>query len=112
MRSQLDPNLFATELADYLVRKGLPFREAHAVIGALVRDAIAKDTSIARMAIGALKKYSPLFGEDVRTCFDPVAALARRNLLGGTGPKSVARQLAEITAWLKDTPKSARRRGG
>ncbi|MBI2346693.1 MAG: argininosuccinate lyase [Deltaproteobacteria bacterium] len=101
MRAALDANLYATELADYLVKKGLPFREAHGIVGTLVRTALETRCNLRDLPLTELKKASPLFSENVMTCFDPAAALARRNLIGGTGPESVAQQLTTCRAWLR-----------
>lgn len=100
MRAALDPNLYATDLADYLVRKGLPFREAHAVIGRLVREALAIGRGLTTYTVAELQTYSPLFAADAAACFDTAASLHARNLHGGTGPNAVAEQLLAFRTWL------------
>jgi argininosuccinate lyase len=90
MRAALDLSLLATELADYLVRKGLPFREAHHVVGRLVREMGEKMET----GMEALKSFSPLFEADVAEIFDLSTAVARRAALGGTSPASVREQIA------------------
>ncbi|MBI4237221.1 MAG: argininosuccinate lyase [Deltaproteobacteria bacterium] len=101
MRAALDPMLYATDLADDLVRKGLPFREAHAVVGRLVREALAAGRALTAYNVTELQTYSPLFDADTLACCNPTASLARRNLCGGTGPDSVAAQLHDCRAWLQ-----------
>jgi argininosuccinate lyase len=91
MRAALDDSLLATELADYLVRKGLTFREAHHVVGKVVREMGEKEKL---RDVSELKRYSPLFEADVVEAFDFRAAVERRSALGGTGPASVREQIA------------------
>ena len=90
MKSALESELYATDMADYLVKKGLPFREAHKVIGKLVSEAKISGS------VEELKKYSPLFEEDVFKCLTPEYSLRARNIQGGTGPDSVTRQIKEL----------------
>lgn len=90
----MDPFLLATDCADYLVRKGLPFRQAHRVIGKIVAHCIENDLSFLKVPLATLKSFSPLFGSDVKRIFSWEHALAQRELEGGTGRKSVRRQMA------------------
>jgi argininosuccinate lyase len=85
--------LLATDLADYLVGKGLPFREAHKIVGELVQYAIGKGKSFQKLSIAEYRKFSPLFKNDVYgiTIDTSVAA---RNIFGGTSPKQVLAALA------------------
>jgi argininosuccinate lyase len=82
----------ATDLADYLVRKGLPFREAHDVVGQLVRYAEQQNKTFARLTLDEYRQCSPLFAADVLD-LDLAAALAARDLPGGTAPRRVATAL-------------------
>ncbi len=86
----------ATDCADYLVRKGLPFRECHAVIGKLVLDCIGKGCAIEDLRIGELKQYSPLFGEDIYEKITPDACIASKASEGSTSYESVEKQLEQI----------------
>jgi len=94
--------LNATELADYLVTKGMPFREAHHVSGRSVALAEEKGCGLEDLSLEELRGLSELIEEDVFVALDYDTAVARRNVPGGTGPQSVARQLANIKLWLGD----------
>jgi len=86
----------ATDCADYLVKKGLPFRECHAVIGKLVLDCIEKGCAIEDLSIGELKQYSPLFEEDLYEKISPKACIASKISEGSTSFESVKKQLEKI----------------
>ncbi len=92
--------LNATELADYLAAKGMPFRDAHHAAGAAVAKAESLGKGLEDLSLAQLRKFSPLIGEDVFSVLSYEAAVARRNSPGGTGQKSVASQLRRIRAWL------------
>ncbi len=84
----------ATDLADYLVKKGMPFREAHAVSGAAVHQCIAEGKYLADMTLEELKKLSPLFEADIAEALKPETCVNQRNSLGGTSTSQVEKQLA------------------
>jgi len=92
--------LNATELADYLAAKGLPFREAHHATGAAVALAEQKGVCLEELSLDELRSFSALVEPDVFAVLGYEAAVSRRNLAGGTGPQSVARQIATLRAWL------------
>lgn len=94
MRAALSDDLLATDLADYLVRKGMPFREAHHTVGAAVRAAAEQGVALSALSLKALQMLSPLFDADVRAVFDFDASVARRRADGGTSPDAVRRQIA------------------
>lgn len=94
--------LNATELADYLVGKGLPFREAHHVSGAAVGYAERAGKGLEDLTLEELTSFSELIGEDVFEALRYETAVARRETPGGTGPRSVAAQLAAIEEWLRE----------
>jgi argininosuccinate lyase len=84
----------ATDAADYLVRKGLPFRKAHATVALIVRDCItANKRHIAELSLAELKKRSKLFEEDIYNALKPAACVKARDLPGGPAPKEVKRQI-------------------
>ena len=93
--------LNATELADYLVGKGIPFREAHHLTGAAVALAERKNITLEELDLSALQEISQAIQEDVYNILSPEAAVTRRNSPGGTGPESVATQLKELSTWLQ-----------
>jgi argininosuccinate lyase len=84
----------ATDLADYLVRQGLPFREAHAVVGRLVLDCLAQGKRLGDLSNEEWQAASPLLGEDARQAIDPRQCVAKRCSEGGTSPAMVAQALA------------------
>ncbi|ANB62255.1 argininosuccinate lyase [Anoxybacteroides amylolyticum] len=75
----------ATELADYLAKKGVPFREAHEIVGKLVLTCIEKGIFLADLPLSEYKQASALFEEDIYEALDPYTAVNRRNSAGGTG---------------------------
>lgn len=97
-----DGFLNATELADYLVMKGIPFRQAHHLTGQLVAHAEEKGVGLEDLSLSELQHASPLIEEDVYPCLDIVQAVNRRKMFGGTGLDSVRVQIEMIRTWLKD----------
>lgn len=85
-------SILATDLADYLVKKGQPFREAHGIVGRLVSYAEAKGQPLRKLSLAEYREFSPLFDEDARR-LSLAASLAARSVPGGTAPKQVARQI-------------------
>ena len=96
-----DGFLNATELADYLVSKGLPFRQAHHLTGQLVAYAETKNAGLENLDLKEFQHYSPLIEDDVYTCLDNVQAVNRRKTMGGTGFESVRVQIDRARTWLK-----------
>jgi argininosuccinate lyase len=84
----------ATDLADYLVRKGLAFRKAHALVGQIVRFCEAEGKPLDGLPVGDLRRFSPLFGDDATDALTVEASLRARALTGGTAPDAVRRSLA------------------
>ena len=83
----------ATDLADYLVKKGVPFRKAHAVSGKAVHDCLAKGIYLEDMSMEDFKALSPLFEDDIKEAISPETCVRNRNSLGGTSYDQVAYQL-------------------
>jgi len=81
--------LEATDLADYLVARGLPFREAHSVIGKLVLYCTRSQKRLPELSLGEFQEFSPLFEEDVKKVLSPNAIVSQRTNPGGTAPKQV-----------------------
>ena len=88
----------ATDLADYLVRKGLPFREAHEVVGRVVLHATRGGTTLEQLSVADLRGFSPLIEADVTEVLTVEASLRARAVTGGTAPAAVARALAAARA--------------
>ena len=92
--------LNATELADYLVGRGIPFRTAHHITGRAVAYAESLDRGLEDLSLRELRGFCEEVDRDVFRVLDPHQAVARRNSPGGTGFEAVSRQLAEVRAWL------------
>jgi argininosuccinate lyase/amino-acid N-acetyltransferase len=91
-------HLNATDLADYLVERGVPFRDAHERAGRLVRKAIERGQELEELPVSEMKKISKEIGEDVATWLELDSVLGRRAAVGGTSP---ARVRAEVRRWKK-----------
>ncbi len=103
LRSAIDTGyLVATELADYLVTKGVPFREAHDVAGHLVRVASGKGVELAALSLDELRAANPAFDADVASWLDPTRAVDRRDVVGGPARHRVIAELDRISAELSD----------
>ncbi|HTQ49687.1 MAG TPA: argininosuccinate lyase [Candidatus Acidoferrales bacterium] len=89
-----DPALLATDLADYLVKKGMPFRQAHHVVGAVVALAERAGKPLNGLTFAELQSVDKNFGRDALGVFDLKRAMAKRNLTGAPGTREVAKQLA------------------
>jgi len=90
----------ATDLADYLVKKGLPFRDAHEVVAHAVKDAIAAGVDLSELPLDKLKAYNPAIEQDVYEVLSLRGSLNARNILGGTAPEQVRAQVARHRARL------------
>ena len=86
--------LEATDLADYLAARGLPFREAHAVVGKLVLHCTKKDLKLPGLSLEDLRRFSPLFNKDVLKIMSPEAIVRARDTIGGTAPRRVRAALS------------------
>ncbi len=89
----LDHQLLATDLADYLVRKGVPFRTCHEVVGRLVKLSEDTNTPLSELSVEQYAQIHPEFGDDVHAVFDWTASVRSRASRGGTAPESVALQM-------------------
>jgi len=96
-----DPALLATEAAHYLVRRGLPFRQAHEIVGRIVREAERAGGSWTAMPLSKLKSFSPLFESDVKRALTLESALASCDVPGGTAPARVRDAIANCRARLE-----------
>jgi len=98
--SAQDPGLVATEVADYLVAQGVPFRQAHDIVGKALRAAEQQHISIREMPLAQWKEFSPVFGKDMSTVLTLESALARRAVPGSTAPSAVRAALEDFSARL------------
>jgi argininosuccinate lyase len=92
--------MLATDVADYLVARGMPFRSAHELVGAMVRTLVAGDRDFASLALEEWRGFSTLFGEDVLALVTPERSVAARRTPQSTSPSAVAAALDETRAWL------------
>jgi argininosuccinate lyase len=92
--------MLATDVADYLVGRGMPFREAHEVVAGMVRSLIERDLSFAALTLEDWRAYSELFGEDVLEVTARRSVEARKTPQS-TSPAAVADALADARSWLK-----------
>ncbi|MBC7811019.1 MAG: argininosuccinate lyase [Burkholderiales bacterium] len=99
-RSALSEDMLATDLADYLVRKGLPFRQAHHVVGAAVSASDKQGVTLSQLSLETLRGLSDLFESDVAAVFDFEQSVARRKADGGTAPEAVTAQIVAARNWL------------
>ncbi len=88
-----DGFITATDLADYLVRKGMPFRKAHEVVGRAVLRALELGCGLSGMSLAEYRKLSPLIGQDVYEALTVEASVGRRSSFGGTAPRNLAKRI-------------------
>lgn len=99
MRSAIDSTMLATDLADYLVSKGVPFREAHLLAGKAVRAAGEKKLQLEELPLEAYQALGS-FEADVYQVFDPLKSIQKRNTIGGTSLQSVKMQIAKCRSQI------------
>ena len=95
-----NPAPLATEAADYLVRKGIPFRQAHDIVGKVLREAEKQNVAWTALPLDVLKTISPAFEADLAKSFSVDAALAAKKVRGGTAPDAVRAAIADLEARL------------
>ncbi|MFQ5342887.1 MAG: argininosuccinate lyase [Anaerolineae bacterium] len=100
MTAALDDAMLATDLADYLVRRGVPFREAHSVGGRLVRRAGARDVALRQLSLEDFQAEHTAFDAGVYEAFDFVRSVQARDVVGGTAPAAVEAQIAQARALM------------
>jgi argininosuccinate lyase len=88
----------ATDLADYLVKHGVPFRDAHEVVAHAVRDCELRGCDLADLTLDELKAYHPAIGEDVKQVLTLEGSVSARNHVGGTAPARVREEAQRILA--------------
>lgn len=100
LRTAIDSTMMATDLADYLVEKGIPFREAHVIVGKAVQIAEEKKISLEELSLATYQSIGP-FDEKVYQVFEPIKSIQKRNAIGGTSPQSVNDQIQIAKANVK-----------
>ncbi|HQY90459.1 argininosuccinate lyase [Caldilinea sp.] len=100
MRAALIPEMLATDLAEYLVRKGVPFRESHHVAGAAVQMAELQGISLSQLEVEDLQKLHSAFEADASAIWNFDESVERRDVDGGTSRRAVLAQIAHLRAWL------------
>ncbi|KAK5458133.1 argininosuccinate lyase [Exophiala xenobiotica] len=101
MKAALTPDMLATDLADYLVRKGVPFRETHHISGRVVALAEEESKPMDQLSLQQLQGVDSRFGDDVMDAFNYEASVEKRTVLGGTSKKSVEEQISRIKKMLE-----------
>jgi argininosuccinate lyase len=102
MYEAMDSTMLATELADYLASKGMPFRQAHHLVGRIVQQAIAIEQPLYSFPLAAFRQFSELFDRDVHEWLTFKRAADRRESLGGTGAQAVRAQLEALRTLLAE----------
>jgi argininosuccinate lyase len=87
-------------VADYLVARGVPFRQAHEIVGGIVRDLLAKQRDFSQLRLDEWQAYSPQFAADVLDAVTPDASVAARKTPQSTSPEAVRQALGETRRWL------------
>ena len=93
--------LLATDVADFLVGKGMPFREAHEVVGGMVRQLLGEGRDFGALTLQEWQRHSPLFDDSVRSVVNPDASVRARKTPQSTQPQAVSAALAEVNGWLR-----------
>jgi argininosuccinate lyase len=100
-QASVDGWLCATDLAEWLASKGVPFHSAHEIAGKLVLESLREGVQPGNASLAHLKRFSPLFDKTALPLLKPEAGVARRTVAGGTAPSSVRDALKEARRWLK-----------
>ncbi len=93
--------LLATDVADFLVGKGVPFRDAHEVVGGIVRQLVTEGRDFGALTLPEWHRHSKLFDDSVQSVVTPEASVRARKTPQSTHPKAVAAALAEVNGWLR-----------
>ena len=88
-----DESLFSVDIVEYLIKKGVSYREAHDIVGRIVRDCLDKGRKISTLNAVELKKYSNKLSQDIKNILNPLASINLKTSYGSTNPKLVARQI-------------------
>jgi argininosuccinate lyase len=89
----LDESLFSVDVVEHLIKKGVPYRDAHDIVGRMVKDCLDRGRKISELSAAELKKYSPKLGPDVKSILNAWASVSLKESYGGTSPRLVRKQL-------------------
>lgn len=109
LKASKDSFLFATDLLEYLVKKKIPVREAHDIVGGLVHKALESHSTLSGLSLEVYQKYSKAFKKDVFQLFDPAVSVKSKSSLGSTNPELVKKQIKIWKEKLKDEFRRIRR---
>ena len=98
--------LLATDVADYLVDRGMPFRDAHEVVGAIVRRLLKEGRTFDQLSLEEWRSHSTLFDDDIRDAITPYASIAKKQTPQSTNPEAVAAALADARKWIADASRT------
>ncbi|OGW77216.1 MAG: hypothetical protein A3J52_00840 [Omnitrophica bacterium RIFCSPHIGHO2_02_FULL_49_9] len=114
-KASKDSFLFATDVLEYLVKRKVPFREAHQIVGSLVQRALDSHTSLSGLPFEVYQEYSRIFKRDVFECFEPELSVRLKSSAGSTRPDFVLRQVrrrkSQLKAEVRALKRSNRERG-
>lgn len=102
LRAALSTEMLATDLAEYLVRKGVPFRETHHIAGAAVRMAEVQGVPLSELTVEDLQKLHDAFADDVNRVWDFEHSVEQRDADGGTSRRAVLMQIEQLQTWLHE----------
>jgi argininosuccinate lyase len=108
MRAAVSSSMMATDLADYLVGRGVSFRDAHSALGSLIRESEREGCDLDGLPVTSFKLAHPSFGDDVLDWLEPTQSVARREVPGGTGPGAVRAQLSAAREALRPSAEVSR----
>ncbi len=100
-RKITDESFFCVDVMDYLIKKGVSYRDAHDILGQMVKNCLDQGRAIASLSLKELKAFSPAFGEDVKKLFNPQMSVKIKTSSGSTNPFLVSQQLAQWGRKLK-----------
>lgn len=106
MKECVDSSLFATDMAEYLVKNGVPFRTAHSIVGRIVKFCLANKRSLDSLSLDELKKFSQKFGKDILGQLTPAASIKNKSSTGGSGWQSIIEQIKKCKRILQNENKS------
>ncbi|BGP23147.1 argininosuccinate lyase [Rhodotorula toruloides] len=105
MKKSLTPDMLATDLAEYLVRRGIPFRETHHISGSCIRLSEQRGVPLSSLSLEDFKSVSPHFGDDVHEVFNFETSVERRDARGGTSRRAVLEQVEALKSKLVESAK-------